>query len=1115
MEKKIFIRGGVCPEIPLAVFALCAASASAGVKYWSNPAFKAYDADSYVQDGLVLNYDGIRNVGLDQEHSDTTTTWVNLGSGGATYDLDRYYKTAGSGTTGTYAKGDTYGEWADDGFVFNRDAHFMTPGSFALPATYSVQLLIDASASAQQDATCGYVVFPNSGWQKLGIAIRKNNTYGSNGAFYAVFDTAFGGTSTRPYFSSGALATPYRYGTAIVSGNTAMFFAGTSYPTSGNGLKTMSASATAQTLTNFRIGGGQGSQDFTGTLKNFRFYSGKVLSADELVWNRAIDDYRYFGTKFYTIPATNAVIASAVAGLSVADVPATEPPGAYAVDDSGHTFTAPATSTVNGRTYACTGYTLETWDDSTGDWGTPVSHSGELSCAATGTSRIRITWQWTPGDGIVTRYTAADYVQDGLLYHYDGIQNCGTDLPHSYDAKTWKNLAPDGGYDLNFHASASATEPGEWRDDGYRFERESWFSPDAKVYLPSNQTVQIAFYANPLDQYALNNSGTYVNEAYLYYNHGTFDKGGALSVRKDLNATGNSWIDWSTHGYGTSDARPCPTVTHGSPFEYVTAILADDYAAAFFGTNIPTAQTSRWTASASRRTLTSNPQVQNPSSPGFGIGRIPSNDNKWGFRGVMKNFRFYDRVLENEELAWNRMVDDYRFHGVMPVTNVIVATSHSFLSGSEKCGNYEISGRYTFTAPSGTQTDARGFAYAFKGYTLEEWNASTQGWGDPVSHASDSYEYVVGTAAGKVRLTWVWEASGNLRTAADYGLEDIVPSGLALHYDGIKNLGAECDDAKNPTNRWSKSWVNLANQGSFTLSRVNKTTKAGDWTTDGFAFTNESASVGSYFKYTGALTLTPSYTWQFLLDAKVADQSNETCGYIMFNDNWKQSSLGIRTKSDYKYGLYYVPDTAFQVSAGDYRPKVLDTQDANSRYAYATAILKGCNAMLFAGTEYPTDSVGKKTAPNAATAQTLKAIGIGGCNAGDGSQDFTGKVKSVRYYDRVLTEAELVRNRQVDSARYFGELAFTNVVVTANGFDADPAPGAYAVEGSWTFSVTKGESEEAPTAVRLRTIDRATGEVIATRFLDATTWTYDADAENGALVEIDWRAAKPFVIVLR
>jgi len=38
--------------------------ASAGVKYWDNPAFKAYDADSYVQDGLVLNYDGIRNVGL-------------------------------------------------------------------------------------------------------------------------------------------------------------------------------------------------------------------------------------------------------------------------------------------------------------------------------------------------------------------------------------------------------------------------------------------------------------------------------------------------------------------------------------------------------------------------------------------------------------------------------------------------------------------------------------------------------------------------------------------------------------------------------------------------------------------------------------------------------------------------------------------------------------------------------------------------------------------------------------------------------------------------------------------------------------------------------------------
>ena len=51
---------------PLAVLAMTTALTSfAGVKYWDNPGFRAYDVGDYVQDGLVLHYDGIRNVGAD------------------------------------------------------------------------------------------------------------------------------------------------------------------------------------------------------------------------------------------------------------------------------------------------------------------------------------------------------------------------------------------------------------------------------------------------------------------------------------------------------------------------------------------------------------------------------------------------------------------------------------------------------------------------------------------------------------------------------------------------------------------------------------------------------------------------------------------------------------------------------------------------------------------------------------------------------------------------------------------------------------------------------------------------------------------------------------------
>ncbi|MBO6168265.1 MAG: hypothetical protein J6P13_07985 [Kiritimatiellae bacterium] len=67
MSHSKATRTGAAVLTSAFVTTLTMSSANAGLKYWTTG---GYDADSYVQDGLVLNYDGIRNVGLDKEHSD-------------------------------------------------------------------------------------------------------------------------------------------------------------------------------------------------------------------------------------------------------------------------------------------------------------------------------------------------------------------------------------------------------------------------------------------------------------------------------------------------------------------------------------------------------------------------------------------------------------------------------------------------------------------------------------------------------------------------------------------------------------------------------------------------------------------------------------------------------------------------------------------------------------------------------------------------------------------------------------------------------------------------------------------------------------------------------------
>ena len=121
--------------------------------------------------------------------------------------------------------------------------------------------------------------------------------------------------------------------------------------------------------------------------------------------------------------------------------------------------------------------------------------------------------------------------------------------------------------------------------------------------------------------------------------------------------------------------------------------------------------------------------------------------------GTINTIRVYDRALTDDELARNRAVDEARFFGSLPVTNVVVAAG-DYGTQAEAPGAYEVQGSWTFSATDAEDEDGK--RVRLHGYKLETWDASAGAWGVSSSRDGTEYTYTSGTSPDKVRLTWDW-----------------------------------------------------------------------------------------------------------------------------------------------------------------------------------------------------------------------------------------------------------------------------------------------------------------------------------------------------------------------
>ena len=662
---------------------------------WAHTAGPGYDAafSDYVTDGLVLHLDGIRNAGPQAAHDSGATQWTDLAS---------------KGGAARFVNDDGKSGWKDDGYFFGGKSYGIMNGTRTLDGPFTVQTVLDFDRLASLRLHTFYPMFigTTEPGDMLSIYCAQENTTDSQ-----VRAKVLGNAAD---FNVANWAGDYM--SMVFNGSQIALFAEEA-PSTWNAFSYIPGT---RTLT-FASSNGSDNNPWTkrmltGTIKSERVYN-RALTDAELARNRAADEVRFFG-RAPSAATGDLVVRSSVAGLS-----GNQPNGAYR-PAAGYAFTAQPNATADGTLYECTGYTLETWDGAA--WGSPVSGDGVLAVVPDVSSASkRLTWNWR----IVSRLTKVqpefdvdDYVQGDLYLHFDGIRNVGKTADHDDNAATWVNLGTGGGaFNATFDYEKSGATASSWAADGYNFTDGGKFAKfGSNLNLGDIVTVQIVCdvgAGTSLFPTLFGATNDFCNIYDFTAGKRLFFKVWNQSVRPEL-APQNSWEGQFANG-GWFDGK-CAVYQSATPD--------------------PSIWVGKW-RDVNYGALNGRP---------FYIGGVyfadsPVDTDDRRLSGKVQALRVYRRSLTDEELEWNRMVDEARFKGIPPESNVIVVNDGGVCE--PEAGAYKVDGSYTFTATTAPGENGVG---PVQGYKIETWNGAA--WVRTASGKDASYTY--SESAGKVRLIW-------------------------------------------------------------------------------------------------------------------------------------------------------------------------------------------------------------------------------------------------------------------------------------------------------------------------------------------------------------------------
>ena len=686
----------------------CLATAKVRLTWQMTPVsgVRHYGEDAYVTNGLLLQFDGIRNAGWNQPQDPAATVWKNLVPGSPDAELGRL-------------EGGAAGEWRVNGYWCSGYEWWRQIESIYAGATLTVQASTTYARGEQAPASEKYKTKegnPEYYPSVFGTVADNCNLFSGqqSGTLYLKADSVTGnpnGSSGRSRLSwSGKNVTAF-----LDYSRTAAF---QNVPDSVE-WREEGVFKNPVGEQRFCLGGvpkadWEAQRSMKGMIHAVRLYN-RLLTKDEIEWNVDLDNVRFRGA----VPALASNVVEVVGG----DPSAAKLADYYRLYGS-YTFTAPeAVTNAAGAVWVCTGYTLERLDAATQMYGTAETFTGTSCTLASDdtTPRRRLTWLWEISSQIkcVADFDVGDYVQKDLVGHWDGICNVGADLPHDNAAEEWADLSYR---HVPLTLGGANVSSGYWEEDGYHLMQESYWYMSDTVTLGLEFTLQ-----EVMDIEFSSHTNNYPN----YF--GISGDNGLYTQKK------NVLLTWKFDAYGSNTRATL--ANWGGKFITTACDEKNMYLTETTAYGTPTAR-AKFVDIGARQWS-------------FGSASGGSASTRYS-QGSYKAMRLYSRKLTEEELAWNRLVDEARFNHVLVKTNVVVATSRPEAAGTEAVGEYLVQGSWNFSAP--VHREADGIKYTPVGYTLETWVNGA--WGESESHSGTNFVYDAAAHTAPVRLTWLWHRSG-------------------------------------------------------------------------------------------------------------------------------------------------------------------------------------------------------------------------------------------------------------------------------------------------------------------------------------------------------------------